>query len=222
MQSTNIIPWRITNYFNNLLEDRIRTRLHKLYKLIKFGRTNINTRDYWNNEWANDSAQRNYVELFKLILEQTPTGAKVLDVGCGVGRLSKIITEQKNAELTCLDFSDWACEQLEKEGFKTIFSKLPNIPLPDNAFDRAVAAEVFEHLDNPEKTTNQMVRVVKSGGIVMCSIPNDALHSHEELEHQHLFIFDKIVAMLSKYRNEIITKTGKLYLGSEHKFILAI
>ncbi|MBL1264997.1 class I SAM-dependent methyltransferase [Candidatus Methylomicrobium oryzae] len=196
--------------------------MHKLYKLIKFGRTNINTRDYWNNEWANDSVQRDYVELFKLILEQIPTGVKVLDVGCGVGRLSKIIREQKNADLTCLDFSDWACEQLEKEGFKTIVSKLPNIPLPDNAFDIAVATEVFEHLDNPEKTIKQMVRVVKPGGIIMCSVPNDALHPHEELEHQHLFTFDKIVAMLSKYRNEIITKTGKLYLGSEHKFILAI
>jgi len=113
----------------------------KLYKLIKFGRTNINTPDYWNEEWKNDSVQRNYDELFRLILEQIPEQATVLDVGCGVGRLSKLIKQQRNAELTCLDFSSWACEQLQKEGFNTVISQLPKIPLPDSTFDIAVATK---------------------------------------------------------------------------------
>ncbi len=222
MKIKEIIPWRIRNFFDNVIESNLRPKSHKLYKLIKFGRTNINTPAYWNSEWANDSVQRNYEELFALIMERIPEGAKVLDVGCGVGRLSKLIKAQRNAEVTCLDFSDWACEQLKKEGFNTIVSSLPKIPLPDNTFDIAVATEVFEHLDHPEKTIAQMVRVVKPGGIVMCSVPNDALHPHEELEHQQIYTIDKITSMLSKYGSEVNTETGELYPGSEHEFILGI
>jgi ubiquinone/menaquinone biosynthesis C-methylase UbiE len=160
--------------------------------------------------------------LFALILEQIPPDAKVLDVGCGVGRLSKLIKQQRNADLTCLDFSEWALAQLQQEGFKTVCSALPNIPLPDNRFDIAVATEVFEHLDYPEKTIAQMVRVVKPGGIVMCSVPNDTLHPHEELEHQQIYTVEKITTILSKYGDKIKTETGELFPGSEHEFILGI
>ncbi len=123
MKFNEIIPWRIRNQLNIWLENHVRPSAPKLYKLIKFGRTNINTPDYWNNEWENDSCQRNYEELFSLILGHIPEQAKVIDVGCGVGRLSKLIKQQRNAELTCLDFSSWACDQLKKDGFNVIKDK---------------------------------------------------------------------------------------------------
>lgn len=222
MKFNEIIPWRIRNQLNIWLESHVRPSAPKLYKLIKFGRTNINTPDYWNNEWENDSCQRNYEELFSLILGHIPEQAKVIDVGCGVGRLSKLIKQQRNAELTCLDFSSWACDQLKKDGFNTVVSELPKIPLPDNTFDVAVATEVFEHLDHPEKTLQQMARVVRPGGIVMCSVPNDTLHPHEELEHQQIFTTASVQAMLSKLGSQVTIKTGDLFPGSKHKFILGI
>lgn len=222
MKFYEIIPWRIRNQFSIWLEKQVRPNAPKLYKLIKFGRTNINTPDYWNKEWENDSVQRNYDGLFTLILENIPEQAAVLDVGCGVGRLSKLIKQQRNAELTCLDFSSWACEQLQKEGFRTIVSQLPKIPLPDDSFDIAVATEVFEHLDHPEKTVQQMGRVVRAGGLVMCSAPNDTLHPHEELEHQQSYTTESVRELLLKLGSQVIIKTGELFPGSKHEFILGI
>lgn len=222
MKTNEIIPWRIRNFFSRCLEEKIRPKAPRLYKLIKFGRTNINTPDYWDKEWANDSTQRHYDDLFKLILERIPENSDVLDVGCGVGRLSKIIKQQRNAKLTCLDFSKWACEQLAKDGFTTIVSTLPHIPLPDNSFDIAVATEVFEHLDHPGKTLQQMGRVVRPNGIVMCSAPNDTLHPHEELEHQQSYTPNSLKKLLLCLGTDITIITGSFYPGSKHEFILGI
>ena len=222
MKLYEIIPWRIRNQFSIFLEEHVRPNAPKLYKLIKFGRTNLNTPDYWNEEWKNDTVQRDYVEMFGMILEQIPEGVDVLDVGCGVGRLSKLIKQQRNAELTCLDFSSWACEQLAKEGFRTVVSQLPKIPLPDNSFDIAVSTEVFEHLDHPEKTVQQMGRVVRAGGLVICSTPNDTLHPHEELEHQQSYTIDTVRQLLLKLGSQVTIKTGVLFPDSKHEFILGI
>jgi len=218
----HLVPWRVRNATSVFLEDKVRPRSHRLYKLLKFGRTNLNTRAYWNQTWSTDSEQRNYDQLFKLIVERIPERAKVIDVGCGVGRLSKIIKRERDADLTCLDFSDWACEQLKREGFKTVVSKLPRIPLESATFDVAVATEVLEHLDDPVATLKQMARVVRPGGIVMCSVPNDALHPHVELEHQQAFTEASLRHMLSTFGQDITILSGDLIPGGKTQFLLGV
>jgi len=222
MKIKELIPWRIRHLVDNYLENTIRSRYPHYYKLIKFGKTNINTPDYWDKEWQSDSVQRSYDELFSLILERIEMNAQVIDIGAGIGRLSKLIKLERDAEVTCLDFSSWACSQLAEQGFQTVVSKLPEIPLPDNSFDIAVATEVFEHLDNPEKTLQQMARIVRSGGLVICSVPNDIFHPHEELEHQQSYTIDKIETMLAKLGGKVTVKTGKFTPESKYEFILGI
>jgi len=223
MEWKTIIPWRIRNKANQIIETWLRPKSPVLYKLIKYGRKNLNTPEYWDNVWETDEIQRNYEELFSLITNRIKEEqAYVIDVGCGVGRLSRILRHDSKANVTCLDFSQWACDQLSKQGFTTIVSSLPNIPLPDNTFDYAVATEVLEHLDDPEKTVLQMARIVKPGGVVMFSVPNDTLHPHEELEHQQIFTKNRMREMLSPLGDDYEIKSGELYPGSVHEFLLGI
>lgn len=171
MKLKNLIPWRVRNFTDQWLENSVRPEYPSVYKLLKFGRKNINTPGYWDKVWMTDTLPRDYEGLFNAIIAYIPYGASVLDVGCGVGRLARLMRDKCHARVTGLDFSCWACEQLARDGFKTVVSSLPKIPLPDNVFDVAVATEVLEHLDQPEKTVLQMTRVVRHGGIIICSVP---------------------------------------------------
>lgn len=172
MKAWNIIPRRIRRRVFKEMENRIRTAYPSIYKVLLFGRTNINTPQYWDETWRTDTENREYTELFELILSKVPEGSNVLDVGCGIGKLAKLIRDRRSAKVTCLDFSPWACQQLAAQGFDTIVSELPMIPLPDNSFDVVIATEVMEHLNRPDATLRQMRRVVRTGGLIMFSVPN--------------------------------------------------
>lgn len=45
------------------------------------------------------------------------------------------------------------------------------LPFPDDAFDKIVCFEVFEHLDNPEVSLEEMARVLRVGGELFITIP---------------------------------------------------
>lgn len=222
MKLKYLVPWRIRHRIDIWLENSLRRKHACAYKLIKFGRRNINTQEYWDKVWSTDSVHRNYTELFDIILEMIPHGTQVLDVGCGTGRLAKLMRDKRGAQVTGLDLSPWACEQLAKEGFETIVCSLPRIPLPDNTYDVAVATEVLEHLDHPEKTLRQMARVVKPRGLVMCSVPNDALYPSKELEHQQAFSEGRLRSMLCRLSPDIEIRKGRLHVDSDVEFLCGI
>jgi 2-polyprenyl-3-methyl-5-hydroxy-6-metoxy-1,4-benzoquinol methylase len=216
-----LVPWRIRNCLNCWLEGSVRRRHTDLYKFIKFGRRNLNTPGYWDEVWPNDTTDRSYTELFGAILERVPEGARILDVGCGAGHLARLLRERRGARVTALDFSAWACAQLAKEGFETIVSTLPRIPLPDGAFDVAIATEVLEHLDRPDATVREMARVVRAGGLVMCSVPDDSLQPHEELEHQHAFTEASLRAVFAPVVEALEISTGRMSSSVPSPYLLA-
>ena len=222
MSLKNLIPWRIRHRTDLWMENSLRPSNPSLYKLLKFGRRNLNTPNYWDEVWSTDTVDREYTQLFQAVVARVPEGSKVLDTGCGVGKLSRLLRDKCKAQVTGLDFSPWACGELAKEGFETVVSSLPTIPLPDNSFDVVVATEVMEHLDYPDRTLAQMVRVAKPGGIVMCSVPNDTMHPHEELEHQRAFDRSSMETMLSAHSSDYEILTGDLHEGDEGQFLLGV
>lgn len=46
------------------------------------------------------------------------------------------------------------------------------LPYEDNRFDIIVARWVFEHVDNAESTAQELLRIVKPGGIIAATTPN--------------------------------------------------
>ena len=96
---------------------------------------------------------------------------KWLDVGCGNGAFSQLITE-KSAP-TFVSGIDPSPEQIKfaKErglGSKATFDvgDAMNMCFSDDAFDLAVMALVIFFLEDPPKGLSEMVRVVQPGGIV--------------------------------------------------------
>ncbi len=99
---------------------------------------------------------------------------KILDVGCGEGfTLDKFKKERIGYELVGIDYSDDALK-LGKKAYPGLNLKkgdIYKIKEPDNAYDLVLATEVLEHLEDPSKALEELIRV--SNKYIVLSVPNE-------------------------------------------------
>jgi len=172
-----LIPWRISHFFNK--------HFHKAWMIIKYGKIDLNTRQYWDNRFSgggyHESESTNNV--FNTMIDLIPRRAKVLDVGCGTGYFAKCLKEDKTEDVYVLDISSVTIENLRQHGINGVCSKLPKIPYDDESFDYVTAKALLEHLRTTQDSIKAMVRVLKRGGKLLVSVPNNILGPESEPEH---------------------------------------
>lgn len=106
-------------------------------------------------------------------------GAKVLDAGCGSGTNSIWLT-QRGFGVTGIDFSDFALGKAEErargEGLegRIGFSRadLTNLAMTDASFDAVFCIGVLMHIPEVEAALDQLVRVLKPGGVLIIQEAN--------------------------------------------------
>lgn len=108
------------------------------------------------------------------MLEFIPSTSKtVLELGCGEGRFSSILSDM-GKETWAIEPNKNSAEQASKTLHKvfegTINEKLSEIP--DNYFDVIVMNDVIEHLTEPWDDIQNLKSKLKQDGIFVSSIPN--------------------------------------------------
>jgi len=97
----------------------------------------------------------------------------VLDLGCGNGNISKLIKE-RNLDVLGLDFAE---EGIKKAITKGINAKVCNfdegIAARSHSFDLVWAGDIIEHVFDPIFLLTEVRRVLRKGGYLLASIPND-------------------------------------------------
>jgi SAM-dependent methyltransferase len=63
-------------------------------------------------------------------------------------------------------------EMSELLGDPVSFAADEKLPFEDGSFDRVIAIDVHEHVDNPDNITLELRRVTRSGGQVIITVPN--------------------------------------------------
>ncbi|MDE3067166.1 MAG: class I SAM-dependent methyltransferase [Verrucomicrobiota bacterium] len=99
------------------------------------------------------------------------SGARILDVGCGVGQVVRRLTD-RGYEAYGVDVSEPNIVRAGRLSHRCQMYDGRHLPFPDAHFDSAGAFNVLEHVEEPEAFIRELVRVVQPGGRVVLSSPN--------------------------------------------------
>jgi SAM-dependent methyltransferase len=107
---------------------------------------------------------------------------RVLDVGCGSGRIGEFVLEQAGAQhYVGVDFSEPMIElaraRLQRFGDRAelIVEDFLTAPLGDGPFDVVLALGLFDYLPDPHRFTRRMFALAAPGGCVVGSFPTWSL-----------------------------------------------
>ncbi|GGF45822.1 methyltransferase type 11 [Aliidongia dinghuensis] len=103
-----------------------------------------------------------------------PAGARVLEVGCGVGAQTVTLARRSpGAEITAVDISAVSLAEAERAveaaGFgnvRFLEADLFDLPFAPESFDHVFACFVLEHLAQPAAALERFIRLVRPGGTV--------------------------------------------------------
>ncbi|HLA28909.1 MAG TPA: class I SAM-dependent methyltransferase [Syntrophales bacterium] len=123
-----------------------------------------------NNDPIDDHSPN---EIFETIASLMKTGWKLLDVGCGEGKIAEI-ARTKFDEIYGCDISKTALLKAKDRGISTVCVDLNDglVPYKDNSFDCITALEVAEHLVDPLRFFNDLRRILKPKGQLLLTTPN--------------------------------------------------
>jgi 2-polyprenyl-6-hydroxyphenyl methylase/3-demethylubiquinone-9 3-methyltransferase len=93
-------------------------------------------------------------------------GRRVLDLGCGKGRFAARL-KGAGAEVVGLDLSAAMLAGASGLGIGRVRGSARRLPFASGSFDAVVAVEVFEHLAEPDGALGEVLRVLRSGGVVV-------------------------------------------------------
>lgn len=157
--------------------------------------------DYWEERDA--ATAHDERRLRETILRTIPAQARlVLDVGCGNGWLARALV-RRGVAVCSTDLGrtnpQRALAETPDERHVAVVASGERLPFADATFDCAVASEVIEHLPEPERTLEEMWRVVRPGGRVVISTPYReriryvlCIHCNQPTPlHAHLNSFDE-------------------------------
>jgi SAM-dependent methyltransferase len=104
-------------------------------------------------------------------LKPSEQGARVLDIGCGVGQVVARLAEA-GFEAHGVDVSEPNIERAKKFCPRCRLYDGRKLPFPDAHFASVGALNVLEHVDEPETFIKELVRVTRPGGRIVLSSPN--------------------------------------------------
>lgn len=125
---------------------------------------------WWQDEFT-DGADPEYEEqILPIVAAQLQGAARVLDVGCGEGQVARHIARTTGAETVIGIDPSHAQVVVGRErggGPRYLRGAADALPVPDGAFDAAVACLVFEHITAVDGALAEVARVLRPGGIFL-------------------------------------------------------
>ncbi len=139
-------------------------------------------------------------ELWDLLDESTreilrrhlTAGQSILDVGVGLGR---VLGPLIHLDRYGIDISrEYLC-QSRAAGISVAYARVESLPYPDNSFDAIVTCDVLEHVLDLNRACEEMLRVLKPGGLLVVRVPNKEdleVYLRKDLPYEfiHLRAFD--------------------------------
>ncbi len=150
---------------------------------------------YWREGfWTDNPYERWKLDHVTRIVSSAPRGARVLDVGCGDGRVAAGLAAA-GARCTGVDVSEQAVAQARARGVEALAADLDAGPLPvaPGSFDLALCLDVFEHLFEPAHLLAQIRAALAPRGRLLVAVPNglNLFNRLAFLSGRHVDVMDK-------------------------------
>jgi len=126
-------------------------------------------------------------------------GINVLEIGCGRGFLTNLLSENNSLKLTATDINI-AAELKKNKKVTFIKAQVDKLPFFDNQFDTVICTHVLEHVLNIELALNEIRRVTSKKIIII--IPRERPYKFGFNLHLNFFPYKSSVM-------KIIAKDGE-------------
>lgn len=136
------------------------------------------------------------------------SGKTVIDVGCGNGRIGRLIAPFC-ADYTGCDLSESVYafpSYLESENITLVRASGTNLPISDSMADVSICWGVLHHMDEPMKGLEELLRVTKPGGEILIFIYSQGYDARKNLNQ-----FSKRLEEKKKF--EVIEATSDMLDG---------
>jgi len=147
------------------------TRLARAYASNYYGGNDQAKFNPWIEKLRGYFAQKRA----RFLTQGLPPTARILDVGCGDGRLLRTIGSRGSFELHGIELEGLAAERAATvKGIHLHLGTLSSCKLPEQSFDLVTLAHVFEHLPDPSEAITELDRLLRPSGRLFLSFPNCA------------------------------------------------
>jgi methionine biosynthesis protein MetW len=114
-------------------------------------------------------------EVTGILRSLLPDGVRVLDVGCGTGSLTAVVTNGKRTQVLGIEPDRSRAEVAASRGLDVFCGTLTKEYLDDRElFDVIIFADVLEHVADPAALLRLAAQGLRPEGVVLISVPNAA------------------------------------------------
>ena len=99
---------------------------------------------------------------------------RILVAGCGPGHEALHLRNDLGVDVTGVDITQqWEANYgADIDDFTLLRDSILDLPFPDNSFDHVFYHHVIEHVSDPEKSLDELRRVLKPDGLIYVGTPN--------------------------------------------------
>ena len=114
-----------------------------------------------------------------------PAHPRILDVGCGTGAIMEMLAHR--GEIHGIDIETAALAFCGERGLGNLVqSSAAALPYANDAFDLIVIADMLEHLRHDAPAVRECARVLRPGGVFLCTVPaHPALFGEHDVALHH-------------------------------------
>lgn len=123
--------------------------------------------------YSNKQHFSNQQLLLETILKNNPNDKLLLDLGCGDGKIIRLVKENTNSDVRIIAFDIIKHTDLHHEGFENIVGNCEyTLPFKDNSIDIIISNQVLEHLFHTDIFFKEIHRTLKKNGVAIISTAN--------------------------------------------------